>query len=267
MTRDRTRGVRRNMSWMELGTRIMKVDLLHPSIQNVARGATKRGLKWQAYRLVEVNKYGGRQPYGQWLWVPKANLIGRVDVAPPGSGGFIGRGDKPYYHSVSWARPHPLARNLKEVWRAYNWGTYQRGKIRRYGGSISSAPEFAHWLEAREVATREGRTIASYDEWSKAMSEPFHATWLGARRNPGLKYKHLSVGEVFVFASERDPRFLTTGLAKGPWIKRSTREYEHVDDVGKPVAQKRYGAFRIIVGSVNADVIRVQHAARNKGRR
>lgn len=184
MKRVRMRGVRPNMSWLELGTRIMKVDLLHPSIQNVARGATRRGLKWQAYRISEVSKYGGRQDYGQWLWVPKANLIGHVSIAPPGSGGFIGKGDKPYYHAVKWSRAHPLARTLKEVWHAYHWGTYERGKIRRYGSSISSAPEFAHWLEAREAATREGRTIAPYKEWSAEMSEPFHATWLRARRNP-----------------------------------------------------------------------------------
>ena len=293
--------VRKNMSWFELGSKITKLEKLHPTIQNVARGALKRGMKWIAYRLVEVDKYGHRQPYGQWLLVPKANLIGRVDVAPPGSGGFItGPGNKTIPFSVSWARPHPLARDIKEVWHAYNWGHSRRGKLERYGSrDVSNAPHYEHWLEAREVARREGRTIASYDKWSSEMSEPFHSTWWrqgedfrhrraglertnwkarsnrgrraprGVRRNPvrRLRFKDLSVGEVFVFGSEHDPRFLTSGMAKGPWIKRSTREYEHVNDVGKPVAQKRYGAFRIIVGSINADVIRSQTTARNKGRR
>jgi hypothetical protein len=171
------RGARRNMSWLELGSRIMKLDSLHEAIRNVAWGASKRGLKWYAYRMTEVNKYGGRQPWGQFLWVPKAKLIGHLEVAPPGSGGFIGCG-KPFYHSLRWDRPHPLARNIKEVWHAHNWGTYQKGKIRGYGfAGPSNSPEFAHWLEAREVAQREGRKIAPYEEWSKEMSEPFHSTW------------------------------------------------------------------------------------------
>lgn len=78
--------------------------------------------------------------------------------------------------------------------------------------------------------------------------------------NPKLKFKDLSIGETFVFSSEDDPRFLTSGIARGPWIKRGAREYEHVDDVGKPIAQKRYGAFRILVGSVNAEVVRSPRA-------
>jgi hypothetical protein len=187
------RGVRKNMSWLVLGKRIMKLEKLHHTIQNVVRGALKRGLKWQAYNIIEEDKYRHRQPYGQWLWIPKAGLIGHVSIAPPGSGGFIGR-DKPYYHSVRWSRAHPLARDLKEVWRAYNWGTYERGKIRRYGGTLSSAPEFAHWLEAREVAKREGRSIASYDEWSKEMSGPFHSAWLRARRNPKGRHPRRNAG-------------------------------------------------------------------------
>lgn len=281
------RGARRNMSWMELGSRIMKLDSLHEAIRNVARGATRRGLKWYAYRMIEVNKYGGRQPYGQFIWIPKANLIGHLSVAPPGSGGFLGR-DKPFYHSVHWERPHPLARNIKEVWDVHNWGTYRKGRIRRYSSEVpslspSQSPEFAHWLEAREVAEREGRKIAPFREWQKEKSDAFHEAWLGQhltvtgraesfrrhpRLNPGaakLRFKHLAVGDTFIFGSERDPRFLTSGMAKGPWIKRGAREYEHVDDVGKAPEKKRYGAFRIIVGSINADVIRVQPPARNRG--
>lgn len=179
------RGARRNMSWLERGSRIMKLDRLHPSIQNVARGASRRKLKWVAYRVIEVDKYGNRKPEGQFLWIPKANLIGHVSIAPPGSGGFLGR-DKPFYHAVHWHRPHPLARNIDEIWDVFNWGTYRKGKIRRYGSlSPSSAPEFAHWLEAREVAEREGRKIAPWREWQKEMSEPFHQTWLMHRHSKG----------------------------------------------------------------------------------
>lgn len=180
MRRVRTRGVRRNMSWLVLGARIMKLSGLHPSIQKVASGATRRGMKWYAYRMIEEDKYRNRKPAGQFLWIPKANLIGHVSIAEPGSGGFLGY-DKPTYHSVSWDRPHPLARNIKEVWDVHQWGTYRKGKIRRHGGGkddVSNAPEFAHWLEAREVAEREGRTITPYRQWQEEMSEPFHSTWL-----------------------------------------------------------------------------------------
>jgi hypothetical protein len=180
------------MSWLELGPRIMKLDRLHEAIRNVARGATKRGLKWYAYRMIEVNKYGGRQPYGQFLWVPKANLIGHLEVAPPGSGGFVGHGDKPISHAVSWDRPHPLARDIKEVWDAHQWGDFRRGKLRRYGRTdLSNSAQISHWLEAREVAEREGRSIKPFREWRDEMSEPFHSAWWRASQrskgNPGRR--------------------------------------------------------------------------------
>jgi hypothetical protein len=182
--------VRKNMSWLELGSRIMKVDLLHPTIQNVARGATRRGMKWFAYRMTEVDKYGGRQPYGQWIWIPKANLIGHVDVAPPGSGGFIRAKGPNVQYAVQWERGHPLARNVKEVWHAYHWGHSRRGKLQRYGGSdVLNSPMYEHWLEAREIAKREGRTIQPWDKWRSEMSEPFHHAWWARGRtskgNPG----------------------------------------------------------------------------------
>lgn len=190
MRKVRMRGVRRNMSWFELGSRVMKIDNLHPTIQNVARGATRRGMKWFAYRLVEVDKYGHRTPYGQWLWVPKANLIGRVDVAPPDSGGFIRAKGPNIQYAVSWERGHPLARNVKEVWEAYNWGHSRRGKLQRYSGDVSIAASYEHWLEAREVAKREGRTIAPWDQWRSEMSEPFHSTWW----RQGEDFRHRRAG-------------------------------------------------------------------------
>lgn len=175
----KTRGVRHNMSWMELGTRITKIALLHPILRTKAEAALKRGLKWQAYRLVEVNKYGGRQQYGQWLWIPATGLIGNLDIAPKGSGGFFGAGRSIVHHAVSWGRAHPLARGIKEVWHAFNWGHSRRGKMSRYGGQdIVNSPNYEHWLEAREVAEREGRTIKSWDAWRSDMSSEFHEPWL-----------------------------------------------------------------------------------------
>lgn len=229
MKRVKTRGVRRNMSWLELGSRIMKLDGLHEVIRNVARGATRRGMKWYAYRMTEVNKYGGRQTWGQFIWVPKARLIGHLEVAPPGSGGFIGHG-KPVYHSVRWERPHPLARTIKEVWDAHIWGTYHKGKIRRYGGALSVAPEFAHWLEAREVAEREGRKIQPYKEWRDEMSEPFHSTWWRAGRAKGnsgparLRFKHLAIGDTFVVHPARNKgRRVRRGVQRNPGWPRQMR--------------------------------------------
>ncbi len=100
-----------------------------------------------------------------------------------------------------------------------------------------------------------------YNSFGQRLKDP--SQWSGARDyedtldNPKLTFGELSVGETFVFASQNDPRFLTSGMARGPWIKRSARTYEHVDDVGKPIASRKYGGDRISVGSVNAGVERV----------
>jgi len=75
--------------------------------------------------------------------------------------------------------------------------------------------------------------------------------------NPKLKFSDLSVGETFVFASQDDPKFLTSGMARGPWIKRSARTYEHVDDVGKQISERRYGGGHIAVGSASVGVKRM----------
>lgn len=78
--------------------------------------------------------------------------------------------------------------------------------------------------------------------------------------NNPVRFKDLGIGETFVFASQEDPRFLTSGMARGPWVKNSQRTYEHVDDVGKPIAARRYGGGRISVGSVNVEVIRTRRS-------
>jgi hypothetical protein len=226
MRKVKTHGVRRNMSWLELGSRIMKIDLLHRTIQNVARGAGRRGMKWFAYRLTEVDKYGGRQPYGQWLWIPKANLIGHVSIAPPGSGGFIQASGPNLQYVVQWERGHPLARTVKEVWHAYHWGHSRRGRLQRYGGGdVSNAPLYEHWLEAREVAKREGRTIPSWDEWSKEMSGPFHHAWWARGRtskgncgkNPGRRCdgckRATTVHQRMDWPAVRTP----SGKLRAPW--------------------------------------------------
>lgn len=51
-------------------------------------------------------------------------------------------------------------------------------------------------------------------------------------------FKQLAIGDVFVFASEDDPKFRFSGMARGPWRKSSARLYKHVEtnrqhEVGK----------------------------------
>ena len=226
--------------------------------------------------MVRGPLYQGRQGRGQAefgfiLWIPKPEIL-----AVATTGLFVGETKEKT--AFRYARSHPLARTLKEAHHADVFSDWKRKGWRSHG-----YPTFAHWLEYREIRKRAGKGHHGYQFWQAAMvrrwRDPDGAARMaevpGSRlqdavlepaRASRLRFKDLSVGEVFVFGSEHDPRFLTSGLAKGPWIKRSTREYEHVDDVGKPVAQKKYGAFRIIVGSINADVIRVQRPAQNKGR-
>jgi len=47
-------------------------------------------------------------------------------------------------------------------------------------------------------------------------------------KNPGMKFKELDVGSVFVFASEKE--WYSRGMAKGPWVKVSERMYSPEDD-------------------------------------
>jgi hypothetical protein len=57
-------------------------------------------------------------------------------------------------------------------------------------------------------------------------------------------FRDITIGETFTFASERD--FPYSGIAKGPWIKISTRKYvRHLDS----------DAIEYRVGSITAKVI------------
>lgn len=46
------------------------------------------------------------------------------------------------------------------------------------------------------------------------------------------RFMALQIGDVFKFASENDPRFLTSGMARGNWIKTSARKYTHANTGG-----------------------------------
>lgn len=219
------------MSWLILGGRITKIDALHPVLQRVARAALKRGLRWQAYHLVEEDKYRNKRPAGQWLWVPKARIIGHLEL--PSFGTFEG-GRK---YAIRWSRSHPLARSLKEVWQIHQWGDPQLRRWARRRGPRTPypAPSYEHWLEAREVAEREGRTIAPFEKWREELSSAWHWDWYQSgssllRRqrtstNPRRRKPGRLVGYVRVYSA----RVVTASLKKSIACLKRARLRFHVD--------------------------------------
>lgn len=85
----------------------------------------------------------------------------------------------------------------------------------------------------------------------------------GQQERP-LTFRDIAVGEEFEFLGTE--QFPTSGLARGPWVKRTVRTYEHIDDVGKPPDERRYGGSRVQVGSVAAPVFRSHHSSPAGGR-
>jgi len=61
-----------------------------------------------------------------------------------------------------------------------------------------------------------------------------------------MKFRDLQEGSFFVFSSERNPAFLTSGIEKGPWIKDRGRAYHHL---WKPLYT--------LVGSINVEVFQL----------
>ena len=68
------------------------------------------------------------------------------------------------------------------------------------------------------------------------------------RKTSWLKFRDLSVGSHFVFSGEVE--FPYSGIAKGPWIKRSSRTYQHVSGSYGPMREN----LTFKVGSINAQV-------------
>lgn len=173
------RSARSNLSWQQLG-RKLRFQSLWPTLQKVVKAARQRRLKWEAFRLIEADKYGNRKPIGQWMWIPKTRVI--VEVV---RGHFIGAGGRPVGRVVNGTREiihrervHPLARTAKEAFDAVKWGDWRRGKRRRWGGTrMTPGPQYTDWLEAREWAQREGRKIAPFDKWRSDISERWHWEW------------------------------------------------------------------------------------------
>jgi len=49
-----------------------------------------------------------------------------------------------------------------------------------------------------------------------------------------MRFRDLAIGAWFVFASEEDPCFRFSGMARGPWIKISARKYSNSAVKGTP---------------------------------
>jgi hypothetical protein len=72
-----------------------------------------------------------------------------------------------------------------------------------------------------------------------------------AHMTQAISFKKLPIAAGFVFATERDPRFQFSGIARGPWIKTGPRSYEHLDN----------RALRRRVGKATAEVFAVEMAS------
>ena len=45
-----------------------------------------------------------------------------------------------------------------------------------------------------------------------------------------MQFKDLELHQEFIFASEKDPRYFCSGMARGPWMRTSTRCYKPITD-------------------------------------
>lgn len=94
-----------------------------------------------------------------------------------------------------------------------------------------------------------GNTMAQkIAQWASGQL-PSSAVVAESKRKETLKFRDLSVGEVFVFASEEDLHMQVSGIERGPWVKTGSRTYQGVD------THPRYAGTTIRVGSINVEVI------------
>ncbi len=67
-----------------------------------------------------------------------------------------------------------------------------------------------------------------------------------------MKFSELSLGETFVFASERDERFRFSGMERGPWVKVTASKYV-------PWSGNGTGEPECRVGTASVGVVRLTH--------
>jgi hypothetical protein len=73
-------------------------------------------------------------------------------------------------------------------------------------------------------------------------------------------FKDLDLYQEFIFASEADPRYHCSGMARGPWMRTSARCYKPVTDPFSADAVERdehefWSQRHNQVGSINVEVI------------
>lgn len=163
MKRVRTRGVRHNMSWTEVGAAVRKPELLPPKFQALVAAARKRGHKWYAAHYVRADKGGGRRRIGFIVWIPKPGILGFSQT-----GLFVGETEEKT--AFRFERSHPLARTLKEAHHVSVFTDWKRKGFRSHG-----RPTFAHWLEYREIRERAGKKAHGYEFWRKGMERRWHS--------------------------------------------------------------------------------------------
>ena len=175
----RTRGVRHNMSWTEVGTAVKRAELLPPKFQTLVAAARKRGHKWYAAHYIRADKGGGKRRIGFILWIPKPEILGTSQT-----GLFVGEtSEKTAYR---FDRSHPLARTLKEAHHADVFSGWKRKGFRSHG-----MPTFAHWLEYREIRERAGKGHHGFKFWQAAMWRRWRdpMSRRGWPKYPGAVYK------------------------------------------------------------------------------
>src|ERR1700687_205025 len=190
MKRVRMRGVRRNMSWTEIGTAVKRVATLPPKFQALIAPACKRGHKWYAALYIRADKGGAKRQFGYALWIPKPEIL-----AYSTTGLFVGEShEKTVFR---YARSHPLARTLKEAHHADVFSDWKRKGFRSHG-----YPTFVHWLEYREIRKRAGKGSHGFEFWRAGMARRWRdpMSRRGWPKYPGAVYKtaHSNPGRITI---------------------------------------------------------------------
>lgn len=157
MKQVRTRGVRHNMSWTEVGTAVRKTSLLPPKLQALVEAARRRGHKWYAAHYIRADKGGERRRIGFIIWIPKPEILGTSHTG-------LCVGETKVKTSYRFTRSHPMARSIKEAHHADVLSGWERKGFRSHG-----YPTFVHWMEYREIRERAGKTAHGYQFWRAAM--------------------------------------------------------------------------------------------------
>jgi hypothetical protein len=128
--------------------------------------------------------------------------------------------------------------------KEYEYLDKLQGKFTQFAiGALDSDPNaFKDWKEAWKYFS---------DSYDLETFEPKQGEFKTEAKEANKKFKNLSIGDEFVFASQNDPKFQFSGMARGPWIKKSIRGYVHVDD---PETMHKVGTLDVEVEKKNEEV-------------